>query len=214
MLLFILFLLFQKINLLIFTLNQFFPKYCFYKIISKDNEKITFNFATIGDKNKYINITLTQQTPLKKELYSKSFIELDDYFSPNLEKGKYVLCFIPNTKNEFKISFNIQSFEEDENLNKIATDVQLKKIGEKLEIIKNGFNNLENNSNNLMNTKATHLGFLYIYLKDIKKLTFAKIFIISLVSLFQIYVIQKMFGEEKRLSVIKTRDDINKADIL
>ena len=214
MLLFILFLLFQKINLFIFTVNQFFPKYCFYKTILNENEKISFNFATIGDKKQYINITLTQLTPLKKELYFKSYVELDEYISPNLDQGKYNLCFIPNTKNEFKISFNLQSFEEDENLNKIATDTQLKKLGEKLEKIKEGFNNLENNSNNLMNTKATHLAYLYNYLKDIKKLTFAKVFIISFVSLFQIYVIQKMFGDDKRLGQIKTREDNNKSDIL
>ena len=214
MLLFILFLLFQKINLFIFTVNQFFPKYCFYKNILTDNEKISFNFATIGDKKEFINISLTQVAPLKQELYSKSYIELDEYITSNLKQGKYYLCFIPNTKNEFKISFNLQSFEEDENLNKIATDTQLKNIGEKLEKIKEGFNNLENNSNNLMNTKATHLAYLYNYLKDIKKLTFAKVFIISFVSLFQIYVIQKMFGEDKRLSQIKTGEDNNKPDIL
>ena len=214
MLLFILFLLFQKINLFIFTVNQFFPKYCFYKNILTDNAKISFNFATIGDKKEFINISLTQVAPLKQELYSKSYIELDEYITSNLKQGKYYLCFIPNTKNEFKISFNLQSFEEDENLNKIATDTQLKNIGEKLEKIKEGFNNLENNSNNLMNTKATHLAYLYNYLKDIKKLTFAKVFIISFVSLFQIYVIQKMFGEDKRLSQIKTGEDNNKPDIL
>ena len=65
-----------------------------------------------------------------------------------------------------------------------------------------------------MNTKATHLAYLYNYLKDIKKLTFAKVFIISFVSLFQIYVIQKMFGDDKRLGQIKTREDNNKSDIL
>lgn len=214
MLLFILLLLFQKINLFIFTVNQFFPKYCFYKRILNDNEKISFNFATIGDKKEFINITLTQQIPLEKELYSKSYIELDEYISPILEQGKYNLCFIPNTKNEFKISFNLQSFEEDENLNKIATDTQLKNIGKKLEKIKTDFNNLENNYNNLLNTKATHLVYLYNYLKEIKRLTFAKVFIISFVSLFQIYVIQRMFGEDKRLSEIKTREDINESDIL
>lgn len=213
MVLFILFLLFQKINPYIFTVNQFYPRYCFYKVISTKNEKLSFNFLTIGDKNEFINITLTQSSS-NKELYFKYFIEEDSFISDNLEEGKYKLCFIPNTKDTFKISFNIQSFEEDENLNKIATDTQLKNIGKKLEKIKTDFNNLENNYNNLLNTKATHLVYLYNYLKEIKRLTFAKVFIISFVSLFQIYVIQRMFGEDKRLSEIKTREDINESDIL
>ena len=66
-----------------------------------------------------------------------------------------------------------------------------------------------------MNTKVTHLVYLYNYLKEIKRLTFAKVFIISFVSLFQIYVIQRMFGEDKRMNQIKTGKAIDKnADFL
>ena len=204
---------FGKINLFMFTLNQYFPQYCFYKIIEKDDQKITFNFATIGEKKELINVTLTQVNPHKNEIYSASFLETYDYISPYLKKGKYNLCFIPNTKNEFKLSFNFQTLE-DKNMNNIATDTQLKNIVEKIKQIKNGFNNLENNLNNLMNTKHTHLLYLGKYVKQIKNLTFGKICIVGLVVLFQIYVIQKMFGEDKRLRIIKTRADINNADIL
>ena len=92
---------FGKINLFMFTLNQYFPQYCFYKIIEEDDQKITFNFATIGEKKELINVTLTQVNPHKNEIYSASFLETYDYISPYLKKGKYNLCFIPNTKNEF-----------------------------------------------------------------------------------------------------------------
>ena len=197
-----------------FTLNQYFPQYCFYKIIEEDDQKIMFNFATIGEKKELINATLTQLSPQKNEIYSASFLETDDYTSPNLKKGKYNLCFIPNTKNEFKLSFNFQTLD-DANMNNIATDTQLKNIVEKIKQIKNGFNNLENNLNNLMNTKHTHLLYLSKYLKEIKNLTFGKIFIVGLMVLFQIYVIQKMFGEDKRMNQIKTGKVIdNKVDFL
>ena len=195
------------------NLNQFFPQYCFYKILDQDNQQITFNYQTIGEKKELINVTLTQIKPHKNEIYSASNLESDQFTTPSLKQGKYNLCFIPNTKNEFKISFNFQTLE-DENMNNIATDSQLKNIAEKIKKIKNDFNNLENNSNNLMNTKYTHLSYLNKYLKQIKNLTFGKVFIFGLVVLFQIYVIQKMFNEDKRISRIKTGKADNKIDFL
>ena len=208
-----LFLNFDKINPFIFSLNQFFPQYCFFKTVETDEQKITFNFQTIGEKKELINVTFTQINPNKNEIYSAAFVESDEFISPNLKKGKYNLCFIPNTKKEFKISFNFQTLE-DENMNNIATDSQLKNIAEKIKKIISGFNNLENNSNNLMSTKYTHLLYLGQYLKQIKNLTFAKIIIFGLIVLFQIYVIQKMFGEDKRTSQIKTGKINNKIDFL
>ena len=194
---------FGKINLFMITLNQFYPQYCFFKIIKEDNQRIIFNYATIGEQKELINVTFTQLTPQKNIFYSKYYLESDEYNSPNLKQGKYNLCFIPNSKNEFKISFNFQTLD-DKNMNDIATDTQLKNIVEKVKKIKNGFQNLEDNSNNLLNTKYTHLLYLSKYLKQIKRLTFTKIIIIGLMVLFQIYVIQKMFGEDKRISQIKT----------
>ena len=214
MVLFLLFLLLEEINLYLFSVNQLYPRYCFYKNIQTDNQNIIFNFATIGEKKELINVTLYQITPYKKEKYFNPFTELDEYISPNLQKGKYNLCFIPNTKSEFKISFNFQTLEEDESMNSIATDTQLKSIVEKVKKIKKGFTNLESNSVNLMNMKYSHLSFLYKYLKQIKDLTFGKLLVISLVTLFQIYVIQKMFGEDKRMNRIKAGNINNKLDFI
>ena len=99
-------------------------------------------------------------------------------------------------------------------MNSIATDTQLKSIVEKVKKIKKGFTNLESNSVNLMNMKYSHLSFLYKYLKQIKDLTFGKLLVISLITLFQIYVIQKMFGEDKRMNRIKAGNINNKLDFI
>ena len=205
---------FGKINLFMINLNQYYPQYCFFKIIKEENQRIIFNYATIGEQKELINVTFTQITPKKNIIYSKFYLESDEYNSPELKHGKYNLCFIPNTKNEFKISFNFQTLEEDESMNSIATDTQLKSIVEKVKKIKKGFTNLESNSVNLMNMKYSHLSFLYKYLKQIKDLTFGKLLVISLITLFQIYVIQKMFGEDKRMKRIKAGNINNKLDFI
>ena len=68
---------------------------------------------------------------------------------------------------------------------------------------------LENNAHNLLNRKFTHFLYLSDYIREIKILTLIKILIVAIVSIFQIYVIQKMFGDDKRLSKIKTSKNTN-----
>ena len=75
-----------------------------------------------------------------------------------------------------------------------------------MENIKTGMNNLENNANNYMNIQYTHFMYLNNHLKQIKNLTFTKVIVIGFIVLFQIYAIQKMLGDDKRVSKIKTND--------
>ena len=196
----------KTINSFMFHITQYYSQYCFSKQLKEDNQKISYNYVTIGEKKEFINITLKQVAPYKKEIHSTSFLEANEYISPNLNKGKYILCFISNSKNEYKISFNFQTTEEDGNIKNIATDEQLKKLREKMENIKTGMNNLENNANNYMNIQYTHFMYLNNHLKQIKNLTFTKVIVIGFIVLFQIYVIQKMLGDDKRVSKIKTND--------
>ena len=75
--------------------------------------------------------------------------------------------------------------------------------------ISEGLKNIRHTSNNLISKKFTHFLYLCDYVWQIKLLTLAKILIVGLMSLFQIYVIQKMFGEDKRMSQIKTSSNKN-----
>ena len=199
----------QNINAFMFGVQKFQREYCFSKEINSDDERITFNYATIGEKKQYVDAVLRQLTPKRKDIYSTSKSESGEFKTNPLSHGKYHLCFYPYSTDSFSITFNFQTSEEEGDIKNIATDTQLKEIQSKIEDIKKGIRTIENNENTLISTKFTHFLYLSDYIHQIKNLTLIKICIIGAISLFQIYVIQKMFGEDKRMSQIKTNTKSN-----
>jgi len=209
---FILFLLFislGKINSFQFKTKKNEREYCFYKNVLSDNQTISFNFACTGDGKEYIDVTLSQISPVKKDIHSFSKSEYGNFKTNLLNEGKYKLCFYPYSTNSYYVWFTYQTSEEDGDIKDIATDSELKEIREKVKDISEGLKNIRHTSNNLISKKFTHFLYLCDYVWQIKLLTFAKILIVGLMSLFQIYVIQKMFGEDKRMSQIKTSSNKN-----
>ncbi len=201
---------FINIHTFMFSVEKFKREYCFSKEISLKDQRITFNFATIGEKKEFVDTILKQVTPNKKDLYSTSKSETGEFKTNPLTPGKYNLCFYPYSTNNFQISFNFQSSEEDEDIRNIATDTQMKEIKGKIEEIKNGMKLMERNSNSLIDRKFTHFLYLSNYISQIKTLTFVKVIIVALISFFQIFVIKKMFGDDKRISKIQTNQQKNR----
>ena len=201
---------FLNINTFIFGVQKFKREYCFSKEITLNDQRITYNFATIGEKKEYVDTVLRQMTPKRKDIYSTSKSETGEFKTNPLNPGKYNLCFYPYSTNVFQISFNFQSSEEDEGIKNIATDTQMKEIRGKIDEIKNGMRLMDTNANNLFHRKFTHLLYLTNYVSQIQTLTFLKIFVVGLISFFQIFVIKKMFGDDKRISKIQTNQKIDR----
>ena len=204
-----------NINTFTFGVQKYQREYCFSKEITLNDQRITFNYWTIGEKKEYVDAVLRQMTPKRKDIYSTSKSEMAEFKTNPLMPGKYNLCFYPYSTDPFSISFNYQSSEEDGDSKDIATDTQFKEIKSKMEDIKNGLKTLENNSHKLIHRKFIHFMYLSDYISQIKILTFVKIIIVGLISLFQIYVIRRMFGDDKRMSQIKTNPNAsNKLEFL
>ena len=198
-----------NINTFTFGVQKYQREYCFSKEITLNDQRITFNYWTIGEKKEYVDAVLRQMTPKRKDIYSTSKSEMAEFKTNPLMPGKYNLCFYPYSTDPFSISFNYQSSEEDGDSKDIATDTQFKEIKSKMEDIKKGIKTLENNSHKLIDRKFIHFIYLSDYISQIKILTFVKIIIVGLISLFQIYVIRRMFGDDKRMSQIKTNPNAN-----
>jgi len=187
-----------------FEVDKYDKEYCFMKNVFFDNETMAFSFITVGEEKEYVDVVLQQITPEKKDIFSKTKVEKGRHVTKVLEPGKYKLCFYPYTSNSYSISFSFLRSEEDVAYLNVATDKQMKEVHSKIGLIKESISNYEIESRNLMNKKFTHFTYLNNYLKQIKILTFVKILIVGMLSMFQIYVIQKMFGEDKRMTKIKT----------
>ena len=204
-----------NINSFMFQTVNSQREYCFSKQITSNDQTIYFNYAAIGEKKELVQAVLRQLNPVKKEIHSTPQSENGNYKTNPLQAGKYDLCFYPLSTNIFSISFSFQTSEEDGELKNIATDTKFKEMKVKMDDINVKMVTLENNAHNLLNRKFTHFLYLSDYIREIKLLTFIKILIVALVSIFQIYVIQKMFGDDKRMSTIKTSKNNNsKSDFL
>ena len=69
--------------------------------------------------------------------------------------------------------------------------------------IRNVFQVIETNLKQGLDRKSRHLRILVDIIKSIKNLTFLKGLIVLLLTLFQIVVIQKFFGPDKRVTSVK-----------
>ena len=208
--------LFGNINSFMFGIQKYQREYCFFKYINSTNQRISYNFQTVGEKQERIDTILRQITPNKKDIYSTSNTERGEFITNILNPGKYNLCFYPYSSNTFSVTFNFQTSEEEGDYKNVATDTSLKKVREKIDEIEKGMNNIYFDSNTLLTRRLFNFIYLNNYISQIKLLTFVKIGIVGLISLFQIYVIQKMFGEDKRMSKIKptTSKNNNKIEFL
>ena len=204
----LLFYILGNINTLVFK-TEILREFCFYKQINSNDQTIYFNYAAIGAKKELVQAVLRQLTPGRKDIHSTQQSENGHYKTNPLQAGKYELCFYPASTNVFSISFSFQTSEEDGELKNIATDTQFKEMKVKIDEINLKMTTLENNAHNLLNRKFTHFLYLSDYIREIKILTLIKILIVAIVSIFQIYVIQKMFGDDKRMSKIKTSKNTN-----
>ena len=195
--------LFGNINSFMFEVQKSQREYCFSKTIDASSQRINYHFQTMGESKENINSALRQISPVRKDIHITSNSESGQFNSGPLEPGKYKLCFYPFSTNEFSVTFTFQTSEEDGVFKDLATDTQMKKMREKLDEIEKGIIHIQNDGNNLLTRKFINFKYLNNYIRQIKILTFVKIAIVGLISLFQIYVIQKMFGDDKRMSQIK-----------
>ena len=165
-------------------------KYCFAKYIHK-GDHITMSFMLTSAQKELIHATLTYQkekNSLKEKIYEVNEKESGDYNSPNpTEEGYYELCFYSQKGKNLYVNMEFFTLYEEHDIKEIKDVVD----------------KIESNARHLNTRKYNHLNVLKQYITSIKRLTYLKIFAVALLSLFQIYVVQKFFGPDKRVSTIK-----------
>ena len=189
-----------------FGFNDEKEKYCFKKYIQK-GDQITINFMLASTEKELLHVLLTYQKDKfsqKQNIYEVIDKESGDYTSSNpTEEGYYELCFFSKKGKYLYVNTEFYTLYEDHDLKKIATDKQIKTFNNDIKEIKNVVDKIETNARHLNTMKYMHLKILKEYITSIKRLTYLKIFVVALLSLFQIYVVHKFFGPDKRVSTIK-----------
>jgi hypothetical protein len=175
--------------------------YCFKKTIydKEDTIKIFYLISSINTENIYISLRNKEG----KEIYLEKKKQKDEYTTDVLPSGEYTLCFEPRTANKYYITFDMQITSESSVTQDLAKDKEVKDIKNGVMDLENLFSEFENNSKFIADKRNHHYSILKNVVGSLKNITIIKIVMIISLSLFQVFIITKFFGKDKRVSTIK-----------
>lgn len=177
-------------------------KYCFHKKL-EEPDIIEVNFLVTSDTAEKLNVVF-QKKDSQVPIFEYNNKQNGDYNSGRpLPEGEYSLCFYPKDNKDFHISFEFSGYLESGRITKIAKDKEVKSVIEDANEITKVFREIEKSLKYLVDRKYRHTTILKDIIKSIKNLTFLKIFIVGILSVFQVFVIQRFFGPDKRVSSVK-----------
>ena len=175
--------------------------YCFTKTIYEEQDTMKIFFLVSSGKTEQINVTFKNQEG--KILYQETSRQRGDYQSDVLPSGDYTLCFSPRTSNEYYVSFDMQIAGESAVTKDLAKDKEVKGIKNGVLDLEKLFNDFEKNLKFIVDRRNHHHTILKDVVGSIKTISFIKILIIIILSMFQVFIITKFFGTDKRVTAVK-----------
>ena len=190
-----------SISSLKIKINSYQKDYCFTKTIYQTEDTIKLSFLISSGKKEQVNVTFKNKDG--KLLYQEIYKQRDEYTTDVLPSGDYTLCFTPRSNSQFYITFDIQVASDSSVTKDLAKDKEVKGIKTGVIDLENLFNDFEKNLKFIVDRRNHHHSILKDVIGSIKTITAIKILIIISLSLFQIFIITKFFGSDKRVSTIK-----------
>ena len=175
--------------------------YCFIKSIYETEDTIKIFFLISSGRTESVNVTFKNKEG--KILYQEVTRQRGEYQTDVLPQGDYTLCFSPRTNNQYYISFDMQISSDSAVTKDLAKDKEVKGIKNGVVDLEKLFNDFEKNLKFIVDRRNHHYTILLDVIKSIKTISAIKILIIILLSIFQVFIITKFFGTNKRVSTIK-----------
>ena len=175
--------------------------YCFTKSIYDEEDTMKIFFLISSGRTEQLNVVFKNEQG--KILYQEVTRQRGEYQSDVIPRGDYTLCFSPRTTNEYYISFDMQLSEESAVSKDLAKDKEVKGIKNGVVDLEKLFNDFEKNLKFIVDRRNHHHTILQDIVGSIKIISGIKILIIILLSIFQVFIITKFFGNDKRVSAIR-----------
>lgn len=191
--------LFKKTYQTLLLIQNSKKRYCFTKEIVEEEDYLEVSYIISSSKKESIFVMLTKKKE-NKILFQQDRKQSGNYKSEVLEIGIYELCFYPNTKSDFYLSFEFYSYQETGVIKDLAIDKEFKNMSLGVQQLKLAINEFDKNLGFLTDRRSRHHIILTNMIDSIKKLSYIKIIILVLLSLFQIFIIQRFFGKDKRVT--------------
>ena len=178
--------------------------YCFTKSIYENEDTMKIFFLISSGRTEQLNVTFKNKEG--KILYQEVTRQRGEYQTDVLPQGDYTLCFSPRTSNQYYISFDMQLSSDSAVTKDLAKDKEVKGIKNGVLDLEKLFNDFEKNLKFIVDRRNHHHTILQDIVGSIKIISGIKILIIILLSIFQVFIIAKFFGNNKRVSTIRPRD--------
>ena len=175
--------------------------YCFTKSIYENEDTMKIFFLISSGRTEQLNVTFKNKEG--KILYQEVTRQRGEYQTDVLPQGDYTLCFSPRTSNQYYISFDMQLSGDSAVTKYLAKDKEVKGIKNGVLDLEKLFNDFEKNLKFIVDRRNHHHTILQDVVGSIKIISAIKILIIILLSIFQVFIITKFFGTNKRVSTIK-----------
>ena len=176
--------------------------YCFTKTIYEEQDTMKIFFLVSSGRSEQVTVTFKDKEG--KILYEEEARQRGEYQSDVIPNGEYTLCFHPRTTNQYYITFDMQVAGESAVTKDLAKDKEVKGIKNGVLDLERLFNDFEKNLKFIVDRRNHHHTILKDVIGSIKTITAIKILIIISLSVFQVFIITKFFGSDKRVSTIKT----------
>ena len=177
-------------------------EYCFTKTIYEEQDTMKIFFLISSGRSEHVSVTFKNNDG--KLLYEEEARQRGEYQSDVIPAGDYSLCFTSHTNNEYYITFDMQIAGESAVTKDLAKDKEVKGIKNGVVDLEKLFNDFEKNLKFIVDRRNHHHTILKDVIGNIKTISAIKILIIITLSLFQVFIITKFFGSDKRVSTIKT----------
>ena len=175
--------------------------YCFTKTIYETEDTMKISFLISSGRTEAINISLKNKEG--KILYQEVSKQRGEYQTDVIPSGDYTLCFSPRTTNEYYVTFDMEIAGDSSVTKDLAKDKEVKNIKNGVFELERLFNDFEKNLKFIVDRRNHHHTILKDVVGSIKTISAIKILIIISLSLFQVFIITKFFGADKRVSTIK-----------
>ena len=175
--------------------------YCFAKSIYEEEDTMKISFLISSGKTEPVNVTFKNKDG--KILYQEVSRQRGEYQTDVLPSGEYTLCFSPRSTSEYYITFDIQVAGQSSVTRDLAKDKEVKGIKNGVLDLERLFNDFEKNLKFIVDRRNHHHTILKDVSTSIRNISTIKILIIISLSIFQVFIITKFFGADKRVSTIK-----------
>ena len=175
--------------------------YCFMKTIYEEEDTMKISFLISSGKTEPVNVTFKNKEG--KILYQEVSRQRGEYQTDVLPSGEYTLCFSPRSTSEYYITFDIQVAGQSTVTRDLAKDKEVKGIKNGVLDLERLFNDFEKNLKFIVDRRNHHHTILKDVSTSIRNISTIKILIIISLSIFQVFIITKFFGTDKRVSTIK-----------